>query len=298
MHASQITHPHLAVLYCLDGSVDARERELDLAGYRGSSPVRVGNGAVEQTQLDIYGGLVEAVSVYVNAGNRLDPDTGKRIAEIADLVCTIWRGTDSGIWEVRSEPRHFTQSKLMCWIALDRACGLAEGGHVPNRHLERWRSEREAIRAFVDERCWSESKRTYVRSAGDEGLDASLLLAFIRGFPESADGRVAATVEAIRRELGHGPYVRRYDGEDGLAGEEGAFVACSFWLVDALARVGRRDEAAALMDDVLALANDVGLFSEEIDPASGEFLGNFPQGLSHLALVEAAVQVQKLEAAA
>jgi len=293
MHASALTHPRLAVLYCLDGRLDARERELPLAGYRGSRPVRIGNGATAQTQLDIYGDLLEAVNVYVSAGNRLDRDTGKRVAEIADLVCEIWRNEDAGIWEVRSGPKHYTQSKLMCWIALDRAAGLAREGHIPAGRADRWRAEADAVRAFVDERCWSEAKRSYTRFAGTEELDAGVLLAFIRGCGDADDPRFVSTVEAVRRELAHGPYVHRYTGEDGLPGEEGAFVACSFWLVDTLARIGRCDEAAALLDDVVALANDVGLFSEEIDPGTGDFLGNFPQGLSHLSLIEAAVQVER-----
>jgi GH15 family glucan-1,4-alpha-glucosidase len=291
MHAARLTHPRLSVLYCLDGRIDAKERELPLEGYRRSRPVRLGNGAVEQLQLDIYGGLLEAAYVYASAGNRLDRDTGRRLGEYADLVCELWRCKDAGLWEVRSAPEHFTQSKLMCWIALDRACRLAERGEVRGGQPARWRKEADAILAFVDERCWSEEKGGYTRSAGREDLDAGFLLAFIRGFGDAADERIRRTVEAIRRELAHGPFVHRYRDEDGLPGDEGAFVACSFWLVDALARIGRQDDAAALMEEVLALANDVGLYSEEIDPADASFLGNFPQALSHLALIEAAVQV-------
>jgi GH15 family glucan-1,4-alpha-glucosidase len=291
MHAARLTHPRLSVLYCLDGRIDAKERELPLEGYRGSRPVRLGNGAVEQLQLDIYGSLLEAAYVFASAGNRLDRDTGRRLGEYADLVCELWRCRDAGLWEVRSGPEHFTQSKLMCWIALDRACRLAERGEVHGGQPARWREEAAAILDFVDERCWSAEKRSYTRSAEREELDAGFLLAFVRGFGDPADERIHGTVEAIRRELARGPLVYRYLGEDGLPRDEGAFVACSFWLVDALARIGRRDDATALMEELLPLANDVGLYSEEIDPADASFLGNFPQGLSHLALIEAAVQV-------
>jgi GH15 family glucan-1,4-alpha-glucosidase len=192
---------------------------------------------------------------------------------------------------VRSEPAHFTQSKMMCWIALDRALDLARDGVLPAAHARRWEHEREEIRGFVERACWSPAKRSYVRRAGDEELDAGVLLGVL--FDYAGADRLAATVEAVRRELADGPFVQRYSGEDGLSGREGAFLTCSFWLAEALARVGRLEEAAALMDALVALANDVGLYAEEIDPDSGAFLGNIPQGLSHLALISAAVAIAR-----
>jgi len=210
---------------------------------------------------------------------------------MADLVCRIWRRPDAGIWEVRSRPEHFTQSKMMCWVALDRACDLAERRLIPAGGARRWRQEAELIRDFVETRCFSAAKQSYIRHAGSEELDASLLLGVLLGYGDPAAERWAGTIDAVRRELQDGLFVRRYTGEDGLGGSEGAFLTCSFWLAEALAVSGRVDEAVALMDRLVGLANDVGLYAEEIDPATGAFLGNFPQGLSHLALISAALAI-------
>lgn len=296
MHASQLTHPKLRVLYGLEGGDRAPERELPLEGYRGSRPVRVGNGAAEQLQLDIYGELMETAWLYADAGNRIDRDIARRLADIADFVCEIWDKPDSGIWEVRSKPVHFTQSKMMCWVALDRARRLAGRGIIPGEQAPRWREVAEEIHEFIETECWSPTKRSYVRYAGTEELDASLLLGVLHGYEASGEERWNETVAAIRRELGRGPYLLRYSGEDGLSGNEGAFITCSFWLAEALAHQGQHDEAVELMDELVGLANDVGLYSEEIDPASAEFAGNFPQGLSHLALISAAVAIEQAEA--
>jgi GH15 family glucan-1,4-alpha-glucosidase len=182
---------------------------------------------------------------------------------------------------------------MMCWIALDRACQLAEARHIPGSHASEWRRQADMIRRFVSENCWSPTRQAYARYPGAEGVDASLLLPVILGYGAGGeDDRLALTVARIRTELGNGPLLRRYDGDDGLPGEEGAFLACSFWLVDALAQLGQVRDAIELMEDLLALSNDVGLFAEEIDPGSGAFLGNLPQGLVHLALINAAVSVQ------
>lgn len=288
-HASQLTHPRLHVLYKLNGDHHTREERLPLAGYRGSTPVRVGNAAAAQRQLDVYGDLIQTAWIYSRRGAELDRDIGHRLAEIADLVCEIWRETDSGIWEVRSEPLHFTQSKMLCFVALARAIELADSNVIPGKNSESWRREAQAIRDFVESHCFSPSKGAYIRAAGSEDLDASLLLASLAGYSKGDDSRLIATIDAIRRELSRGPLVYRYLCDDGVEGREGVFLPCSFWLVEALARAGRLDEAAELMEQLLELANDVGLFSEEIDPETDAFLGNFPQGLVHLALVSAAV---------
>ena len=293
LHASQLTHPRLQVLYRLDGGERAPERMLELAGYRGSRPVRVGNDAAAQTQLDIYGDLLQTALIYAEAGGRLDRETGRRLAGIADLVCRIWREPDSGIWEVRSQPLHFTHSKMMCWVALDRALRLCDAGHVPSRHASTWRREMLAIREFIETRCWSERLGSYSRHAGGEELDASLLLGILLGYEGQGPDRLAATVTAMRRDLGRGPLLSRYSGDDGLRGAEGAFLCCSFWLADALARIGRLDEATELMAQLIALANDVGLYAEEIDPHTADLLGNIPQGLVHLALINAAVSIAR-----
>ncbi|MFN2466535.1 MAG: glycoside hydrolase family 15 protein [Gaiellaceae bacterium] len=292
LHASRLTHPRVQVLYRLDGRAEADEQPLPLGGYLGSRPVRVGNRAAGQTQLDVYGELLGAASRLASSTGGLDRDHGRHLAEIADFVCESWEQPDAGIWETRGEPAQFIQSKMMCAVALMRACELAERGLVPVKHGERWRREQKAIRDFVEARGYSETAQSYVRGVGEERVDASLLLGVLAGYDRPRSPRLLGTVDAVRRDLGRGPLLHRYLGEDGLAGEEGAFVACSFWLVEAYARQGRLDEAVTLMDELVPLANDVGLFAEEIDPSTGEFLGNFPQGLSHLALINAAVSIQ------
>jgi GH15 family glucan-1,4-alpha-glucosidase len=183
---------------------------------------------------------------------------------------------------------------MMCWVALERADRLAERGIVPSRHRATWAEQAAAIHTFVEEQCFSEQLQSYRRSADSEELDASVLLGLLSGYGDPTAPRWRQTVRAIRRDLGHGPYLYRYTGEDGLAGAEGAFVSCSFWLVEALARTGQHDEAATLMDDLVALSNDVGLYAEEIDPDTRQFLGNLPQGLSHLSLISAATAMAEV----
>jgi GH15 family glucan-1,4-alpha-glucosidase len=292
LHASQLTKPEVMVLYRLNGRTEAGEKSLPFAGYRGSTPVRVGNSAAGQTQHDVYGEVFDAAFHIARATGGLDRDHARRLAKIADLMCEIWREPDAGIWEVRSDQSHFTQSKMMCAVALDRACALAGQGHLKG-DAARWRREQDKIREFVESRCYSERKRSYTRRADDDELDASLLLGVIAEYDEPGSERLVGTVDAVRRELADGPFVRRYVADDGVGGEEGAFLACSFWLVEAYARQGRLDEATELMDELVGLANDVGLYSEEIDLETGEFLGNFPQGLTHLALITAAVAIAK-----
>jgi GH15 family glucan-1,4-alpha-glucosidase len=289
MHATRLTKPQLQVLYRLDGGARVPERVVGLAGYRGSRPVRTGNGAATQRQLDVYGDLLDTAWVYTDRGGRLDRETGAELAEVADLVCKIWREPDRGIWEVRMDPVHYTHSKAMCWVALDRALKLAATGHVPGGREPRWQREAAAIRDFIETRCWSDKAGSYARSAGTDEVDAALLMMAIMRYHDPRDPRMLGTIEAVRRHLGSGPFLYRYAGDDGLSSGEGAFLCCSFWLVEALALAGRHDDASRLMESLLARANDVGLYAEEIDPASGEFLGNFPQGLVHLALISAAM---------
>jgi GH15 family glucan-1,4-alpha-glucosidase len=249
----------------------------------------VGNDAADQRQLDIYGHVLQTAWLYVESGGALHGDAGRRVAGIADLVCERWREADSGIWEVRSEPSHFTESKMMCWIALERAQRLAERGAIPAGNTHRWRREQEALREFIAERCWSDRRGAYLRAAGRDEPDASLLLPAMLGYGGLDEReRLLSTASWIRERLGEGPLLYRYRGEDGLEQGEGAFLACSFWMVDALAGLGRREEASVLMEELLSHANDLGLFAEEIDPRSGELLGNLPQGLVHLALINAA----------
>ena len=295
MHASRLTQPRLQILYCIDGSVHTDEQELDhFEGYRGSAPVRIGNGARDQEQLDLYGAVLEAIWLYAKEVGRLDGDTGKEVARIADYVAEHWHDKDNGIWEVRDDREHYIQSKALCWVALDRACSLANEGLIPNGN-RRWGAVADEVKAFVDDEGWNGELKSYVRSPGTGDLDASLLTLALLGFHDPNSERIRGTVGAIERELCEGPYVYRYTADDGLKGEEGAFLTCSFWLADAYARAGRLDDAHALMEELLGLANDVGLYSEEIDPRTNEFLGNFPQGLTHLALINAAVSIADAE---
>jgi GH15 family glucan-1,4-alpha-glucosidase len=295
MHASRLTQPELQILYCIDGSVHTDELELDhLSGYRGSAPVRIGNGARDQVQLDLYGAVLEAIWLYAQEVGRLDGDTGKEVARIADYVAEHWQDTDNGIWEVRDERAHYIQSKALCWVALDRACMLATEGLIPNGK-RRWGEAADQVKAFVDDEGWDAELRSYIRAPDMRELDGSLLTLALLGFHDPRSERIRGTVDAVERQLREGPYVYRYRGGDGLDGEEGAFLTCSFWLVDAYARAGRLDDAHALMEELLDLANDVGLYPEEIDPRTGEFLGNFPQGLTHLALINAAVSMADAE---
>lgn len=295
MHASRITLPRLQVLYRVDGGPNVDETTLDeFPGYRHSKPVRVGNGAARQTQLDVYGSLLDAAARYVEAGCPLDRDTGKELARIADYVAEHWRDRDSGIWEVRSEATHFIQSKALCWVALDRAVRLARRSVLPDR-TERWGEQASAIRAFVEKEGWDEDLGSYVRAPDRPELDGSLLTMVLLGYAPRSGERTQALLDAVRRELAEGPLVYRYRGEDGVEGREGAFLTCSFWLADALARTGRVDEAVSLMDELVALGNHVGLFAEEIDPATRDYLGNYPQGLTHLALINAATSIEEAQ---
>jgi GH15 family glucan-1,4-alpha-glucosidase len=291
LDAVERTHPRLNVLYDLDGGVPDQCEELPLPGYRGSHPVRKGNTASPQLQLGCYGDLLETVWLYVQDGHDLGPDVARRIAEVASFTCRIWTKEDSGIWEL-DDLQHYTSSKMDCWVALDRALKLAERGAIRGGEAGDWRRERDRIRDFVERRCWSEDRRSYTFYAGTDELDAAVLLAARSEFADPKGERMAGTIAAVREELSEGPFVYRYSGAQEL---EGAFLACSFWLVQALARAGRGEEATELMEDVVALSNDVGLFSEEIDPGSRELLGNFPQALTHLALIDAAGAIQDFE---
>ena len=283
--------PEVHPLYRIDGSADGEERELDLPGYRGSRPVRFGNAAAEQLQLDVYGHLLESASRLRGETGLLDPAAGPVLARLADFVADSWRRPDAGIWEVRDGLYDFTQSKAMCWTALDRAAELAADGALPGSG-SRWRTEAEAVRTWIEDECWSDDLGSYVRAPQlPDEVDGSLLSLPLCAYSRASDPRFVSTADAVRRELGAGGpllYRTRAAGES-----EGAFLACSFWLVDALGRAGRAEEGHELMGELVALANDVGLYGEEIDPASGEHLGNFPQGLVHLALVNAAVSLEE-----
>jgi GH15 family glucan-1,4-alpha-glucosidase len=281
--------PDIRPFYGLRGDVPDEMRELPLRGYRDSRPAFDGNKAVTQSQWGGYGDMLDSVWLAVDrAGVVLDPGTGRMLEDMAGQVCDVWAEPDAGIWEL-GDSRHYTISKFACWAALDRVIRLADRGQVPARDAGRWRAEAAAIREWTDEHCWSPDKRAYTFYAGVDDLDAAVLLAGRTGYLAGDDPRLGQTIDAVRAELADGPAVYRYTGS---RGKEGAFVACSFWLADALARAGRRAEAREIWDGITARAgNDLGLLSEEFDPATGELLGNLPQALSHLALISAAVRL-------
>ncbi|WP_269669602.1 glycoside hydrolase family 15 protein [Pseudomonas luteola] len=234
----------------------------------------------------MYGDLLETILMYVEGGHILDFNTAGMLVELANLCADQWHCKDAGMWELEEE-QHYTMSKLGCWFALDRAVKLAEKGHIPDTMQKRWKRERDRIRDWIDEHCWSEAKQAYTFYAGTDKLDAGILLAIRFGFESKQ--RLITTCEAIHRELARGPLVYRYSGAEK---EEGAFLACSFWLVESYAVLGDNQRAKALMEDVLKVStNGIGLMTEMMDPQTGEALGNFPQGLSHLAMIHAILAV-------
>ncbi|HEX2190616.1 MAG TPA: glycoside hydrolase family 15 protein [Longimicrobiaceae bacterium] len=281
----------IQVVYGLRGETRLTEYTLGhLDGYRGSSPVRIGNGAALQRQLDIYGELLEAARELARIGAPPTPERRAWLGAVADYVCSIWRIPDRGIWEVRGPERHFTYSKVMCWVALDRALVLAETLGLPG-DAARWAAERDAVREAVLRDGYDPGQGAFTQSFGSPTLDASALLLPIVGFLPPDDPRVHGTVDAVLRTLTREGLVFRYPaGEtpDGVGGGEGAFGICTFWLAHALALCGRREEAREVFSGMAARANDVGLFAEEVDPATGAFLGNFPQAFTHVGLIDAA----------
>jgi GH15 family glucan-1,4-alpha-glucosidase len=280
------------IMYGIAGERRLSEWLLDwLPGYEQSVPVRVGNAASEQLQLDVYGEVIDALYQARVRGVEADDKVWSLTRKLLEWLEDGWRREDAGIWEVRGPNRHFTHSKVMAWVAFDRAVRYHDefGREGP---VERWTELRAEVHAEVLARSWSEEKRAFAQSYDSDELDASVLLMPLVGFLPATDERFASTVEAIRRELTHDGLVLRYRdhrGVDGLPPGEGVFLACSFWLVDVLARQGKIREARELFERLLDLRNDVGLLAEEYDPVSGRQLGNFPQAFTHLALVGAAL---------
>ena len=285
--------PHdIQPLYGLHGEVDLEELELDhLEGYRGSRPVRIGNAAAEQRQLDVYGELVLAVSAAVHHGWSIGEDDWPALRDLIEYVAAVWEEPDSGIWEVRSDPKHFVHSKVMCWVALDRGIELAEqsGWDAP---MAEWRTERDRIREAVLTHGFDSDRGTFTQSYDGDALDATALLFPLVGFLPFDDHRIEGTVAAVRDRLetNHG-LLHRYDGEDGLPGDEGTFTLCSFWLVDVLALSGQVEEATERFEELLSFLGPLELFAEEIDPAGegGIHRGNYPQAFSHVGLVNSAL---------
>lgn len=285
----------LQILYGIGGERRLHEFTVDsLAGYRDARPVRIGNAAETQLQLDVFGELLDLAWSWHRQGHSPDNDYWEFLVELVNSAMDRWQRPDRGVWEMRSDPRHFVLSKAMCWVALDRGIRLAEDleREAP---LAEWRKARQQIREWVESRGYDEERGVFTQAAGVPDMDASLLLLPLIGFIEASDERMLRTVAAIREELEDDGLLLRYPGEgDGLTGREGRFLACSFWLAECLALQGRIDEARATFEKATATGNDLGLFAEEYDREGGQMLGNFPQGLTHLSLIAAAVTLGRV----
>jgi GH15 family glucan-1,4-alpha-glucosidase len=279
----------LQPMYTIHGGRDMPETELDhLEGYRRSRPVRVGNGAYQQQQLDVYGELLDAVWV-VQRRRGIHYRGWLYVRRLTDWLGRHWRAPDEGIWEVRGGQKEFVHSRLMCWVAFDRAIRIAGVQGLP-ASIKEWTSNRDAIYDEIMEKGWNDELESFIQYYGSDAVDASALLMSLTGFTAGADPRMTATIDRIQHELMDEPHVYRYRvgeaADDGFKGDEGAFSICSFWLVEALCRAGRLEAARQNLEQMLTYANHVGLYSEEIGPL-GEALGNFPQAFTHLALISA-----------
>ncbi len=296
LHSTRITQPRLKVVYNVFGEPRLSQRDLyHLEGYRGSKPVRVGNQASEQYQLDVYGEVLDGVFKVGPDRPRLSSDARRLVEGAANFVARHWHEPDHGIWEMQ-EKRHFVHSKALCWVALHRAYQLLGEDQVSRQTQRWWQSVRDQIARVVDQEGYNQELGAFVQVLGSQELDASLLTLPILGFIEPGDPRMVSTVQAIQQRLTARGHVYRYLTDDGLPPGEGAFTACTFWLAHSLALQGDVQEAKSTFQAVSQCANHLGLLSEEIDPDTGELLGNFPQGLSHIGLINAAVAIQQAEA--
>lgn len=300
-HASRVSRPRLPALLTLDGRPAPAEAELaGWPGYCESRPVRVGNGASTQHQLDGYGWVLDATYLLTRSGERLDGETWRMARSFADCVATTWRLPDAGIWERRDAPRHHVHSKLMAFLGLDRAARVADdrGGRA-QRRARVWATARDELALDLRRNGFDASVGAYTAAYGSDDLDAAVLVLPFVGVEPEGSPRIASTIDAIRRRLGAGgPLLYRYLEDDGLPGGEGAFLACSFWLVQALAITGRLDEAHEVFEQLGALASPLGLYAEEVDPTTRQHLGNFPQALTHATMLQAALALETAHRAA
>jgi GH15 family glucan-1,4-alpha-glucosidase len=285
----------LPIMYGIDGRTELPERELDhLEGYRGSAPVRIGNAAVDQLQLDIYGALIDSIYLYDKWGQPISSDLWDRVCVLVDWVCGNWEQPDEGIWETRGGRKRFLYSRLMCWVAIERAIRMAVHRGLPG-DMPRWGSTRDAIYRRIMQRGWSPERRAFAQHEDDEVLDAAVLMMPLAKFIAPTDPKWLATLDALTAELVSDSLVHRYDPKaspDGLRGEEGTFSICSFWYVEALTRAGRLEEARLAFEKMLTYANHVGLYAEQIG-RTGEQQGNFPQAFTHLGLISAASNLDR-----
>jgi GH15 family glucan-1,4-alpha-glucosidase len=284
----------LQPMYGIDGEQKLTEISLDhLEGYRQSRPVRIGNGAYTQNQLDIYGEMMEAIYIF-NTHEAISYDLWLNVRRLLDWLADHWQDPDEGIWEVRGGPKEFLHSRLMSWVAFDRAIRITQNRGWP-APIEKWMELRSQIYEQIMDKAWNEKEQVFVQYYGSDAVDASALLLLITNFTGAREPRMLSTIQHIKQELSSGALVRRYTqgaADDGLSGQEGTFNACSFWLVEDLARAGRLDEARLRLEKLLSYSNHVGLYAEEISPA-GVALGNYPQAFTHLALITACYHLDK-----
>jgi GH15 family glucan-1,4-alpha-glucosidase len=291
LHATRLTWPELHVLYDVFGEAKLPERELGhLEGYAGSRPVRIGNDAQGQLQLDVYGEVIDAAAQFVGRGGRFDRDTGRMLDGLGRTVCRRWREPDEGIWEGRSGRSHNTHSKVLCWVALDRLVEMHEAGYL-KVSVALFRANMEEIRKEIEAHGYNERIRSYTSTFDGDEMDASLLTLPLYGYVEGTNPRMRSTCARIHEKLARDGLVYRYETgtDDGLPPGEGAFGICSFWAVECVARGGNVEGATRTFEQLLAYANDVGLFAEEIDSDTGAALGNFPQAFTHIGLINAAL---------
>ncbi|MGH7642956.1 MAG: glycoside hydrolase family 15 protein [Candidatus Dormibacteria bacterium] len=286
---------HFQIMYGIDGRTDVPESELsELDGYQGSRPVRIGNGAADQKQLDIYGEVVDSAYLHLRHGKGKRAPMRSTLASMVDHAAEEWEQPDSGIWEMRGGPQQFVYSKLLCWVALDRGIKLSRELQVEDARRQRWIWTREQIRHTILTRGWSDKLNSFRQVLDEDQLDATSLMIPLLSFLPPLDPRMRLTVKTIQRDLtDENGFVYRYRREDGLGASEGTFLLCSFWLVDNLALQGQIVPARDLFERLTSHGNDLGLFSEELDPDSGELLGNFPQAFTHLAIVNAAAHLER-----
>ena len=299
LHSTRLTWPRLQVLYDVYGEMHLSEEQLDhFQGYRESRPVRIGNKASGQRQLDVYGEVIAAAYDFVCHGGRLASDEKRLLRGFGKVVCSDWRLTDQGIWEDRDAGHHHTHSKLMCWVAMDRLIRMHKQQHI-KVPVERFARERDLIRQSIESKGFSHTHGTYVNRYEGDSVDASLLLMCQYNYRQAHDPRLLATFERIERELGNNGFLYRFpEGfDDFLPPGEGAFVICSFWAVEYLARLGKRAQAIERFEHILRCANDVGLLAEEVDPKTGGARGNFPQAFSHVGLINAALTLNRVDTA-
>ncbi len=299
LYATRLTWPELQVMYDVFGRTRLAEKELaHLAGYAASRPVRIGNDAYRQRQLDIYGEVVTAACAALAGNGRLDSESARMLSGLGDVVSRQWRESDSSIWEVRGPLRHYTFSKVMCWAALDGLLKLHRDGALvlPPSKVAAFERERTAIEQAIERRGFNTNLNSYASVLDGDKVDASLLLMACIGYKDADDPRMRATYDLIHRRLGRNGLLHRYERFDGIAGIEGAFGICGFWAIDNLAKRGEIDAAERRFNHMLSFANDLGLYAEEIDIASGAALGNFPQAFTHVGLINAAVSIERARA--